>query len=83
MEFAQPQHLTWSAQKITTVKVMKPTAAGKFINAKFKVTRGSEGSGHIISLADLPNLNLYDWILLYNILLTEPKQYEPIIDHLK
>lgn len=83
MEFAQPQYLTWSAQKITTVKVMKPTVAGKFINVKFKVTRGSEGSVHVISLADLPNLNPHDWILLYNILLTDKQQCESIIEHLK
>nr|KAJ0210445.1 hypothetical protein LSAT_V11C400208170 [Lactuca sativa] len=36
LEFAQPQHLTWSSKKITTVKVMKPYSAGKFINVKFR-----------------------------------------------
>nr|KAJ0186423.1 hypothetical protein LSAT_V11C900487950 [Lactuca sativa] len=38
LEFAQPQYLTWSLQKITTVKILKPYAAGKFFNVKFKVT---------------------------------------------
>nr|KAJ0210427.1 hypothetical protein LSAT_V11C400177580 [Lactuca sativa] len=74
---------TWSAQKITFVKVFKPTAAGKFINIKFKVTRGSANSEHIIFLADLSNLNPHDWILLNNILLTNPQEYDPIIDHIK
>lgn len=83
LEFAQPQYLTWSAQKITTVKVMKPTPAGKFINVKFKVIRGSNNSVRIISLADLPNLNPHDCILLNNILLLDPQQYQPIIDHIK
>ncbi|XP_023737212.1 uncharacterized protein LOC111885160 [Lactuca sativa] len=36
LAFSQPQYLTWSKQKITTSKVLKPTSAGKFINVKFK-----------------------------------------------
>ncbi|KAL7592583.1 hypothetical protein Lser_V15G33727 [Lactuca serriola] len=82
-EFSQPQYLTWSSKKIITVKVLKPTPAGKFINIKIKVTRGSDGSVHTISLADLPNLNSHDWILRNNILLSNPKEYEPIIGHIK
>ena len=38
LEFSQPQYLTWSLKKITTVKVLKPSSAGKFFNVKFKVT---------------------------------------------
>ena len=38
LKYGQPQYLTWSAQKITTVKVLKPTPAGKFVNVHFKVT---------------------------------------------
>ena len=83
LEFAQPQYLTWSSKKIMTVKVLKPNSAGKFINVKFKVTRGSEGSTHSFTLADLPNLNPHDWILLNNILLSNPQEYQPIIDHVK
>ena len=41
VSFYQPQYLTWSNQKITTVKLLKPTSAGKFISVKFKVTQGS------------------------------------------
>lgn len=47
------------------------------------MTRGSANFEHTISLADLPNLNPHDWILLHNILLINSKEYEPIIDHLK
>ena len=39
LEFDKPQYLTWSLQKITTVKVLEPYLAGKFVNVKFKVTR--------------------------------------------
>ena len=53
-EFSQPQYLTWSNKKITTVKVLKPTLAGKFLNIKLKVMRGSDGSSHTITLVDLP-----------------------------
>ncbi|KAL7605732.1 hypothetical protein Lser_V15G20073 [Lactuca serriola] len=83
LEVAQPQYLTWSAQKIITVRVLKPQALGKYIHVKFKVTRGSTLSEHTFSLVDLPNLNPHDWIVLHNILLSNPVEYEPMIDHLK
>ena len=83
LEFAQPQYLTWSSKKLTIVKVMKPYSAGNFINIKFRVTRGTEGSVYHFTLADLPNLNAHDWILLNNILLSNPQEYQPIIDHVK
>ncbi|KAL7589608.1 hypothetical protein Lser_V15G41254 [Lactuca serriola] len=79
----QPQYLTWSAQKITKVKVLKTSPSGRFLNVNFKINRGSANTEHFISLADLPNLNLHDWILLYNILLSNFKEYEPIHKHLK
>ena len=83
LKYGQPQYLTWSAQKIMKVKVLKPSPAGRFVNVNFKITRGSANTVSIISLADLPNLNPHDWILLYNILLSDPREYEPILDHLK
>nr|KAJ0191135.1 hypothetical protein LSAT_V11C800454070 [Lactuca sativa] len=83
LEFAKPQYLTWSLKKITTVKVMKPYSTGKFINVKFRVTRGIEGAVYHFTLADLPNLNPHDWILLINILLSNPLEYQPIIDQVK
>lgn len=83
LAYSQPQYMTWSAQKITTVKVMKPVAVGGFIKVKFRVTRGSENTVPEISLADLPNLNPHEWILLTNFLLTEEQKYKPILTHLK
>ena len=83
LRYAQPQYKTWSAQKIINVRVLKPAKEGNFINVRFKILRGSEKTEHAISLADLPNLNPHDWIILHNILLTNEKEYEPIIDHLK
>ncbi|KAL7604926.1 hypothetical protein Lser_V15G18168 [Lactuca serriola] len=83
LEAARPQYLTWSAQKIVNVRVMKPFAVGRFTNVKFKLIRGSARTAHMISLADLPNLNPHDWIVLYNILLTNESEYGPILDHVK
>nr|KAJ0227894.1 hypothetical protein LSAT_V11C100037890 [Lactuca sativa] len=83
LKFGQPQYLTWSAQKIIKVKVLKPTQAGKFVNVNFKINRGTANTEHLISLANLPSLNLHDWILLYNILLSNQREYEPILSHLK
>ena len=83
LKAAQPQYQTWSAQKIINVRVLKPYTEGKFINVRFKVLRGSAKTEHAISLADLPNLNPHDWIILHNILLTNEAEYGPIIDHLK
>ncbi|KAL7603349.1 hypothetical protein Lser_V15G18232 [Lactuca serriola] len=79
----QPQYQTWSAQKIVNVRFLKPYSEGNFINIRFKVLRGSAKTEHAISLADLPNLNPHDWIILHNILLTNEAEYGPIIDHFK
>ncbi|KAL7614214.1 hypothetical protein Lser_V15G07192 [Lactuca serriola] len=80
---SQPQYQTWSAQKIINVRVLKPYREGNFTNVRFKVLRGSAKTEHAISLADLPNLNPHDWIILHNILLTNEAEYGPIIDHFK
>ncbi|KAL7610248.1 hypothetical protein Lser_V15G14214 [Lactuca serriola] len=80
---AQPQYQTWSAQKIVNVRVLKPFREGNFTNVRFKVLWGSAKTEHAISLADLPNLNPHDWIILHNILLTNEAEYGPIIDHFK
>ncbi|KAL7601420.1 hypothetical protein Lser_V15G24050 [Lactuca serriola] len=83
LKAAQPQYQTWSTQKIVNVRVLKPFREGNFTNVRFKVLRGSAKTEHAISLADLPNLNPHDWIILHNILLTNEAEYGPIIDHFK
>ncbi|KAL7596025.1 hypothetical protein Lser_V15G27821 [Lactuca serriola] len=83
LKAAQPQYQTWSAQKIVNVRVLKPYTEGRFINVRFRVIRGSARTEHLISLADLPNLNPHDWIVLHNIRLMNEAEYGPIIDHLK
>ena len=80
---AKPQYLTWSAQKITDAKVIEPIEIGSFMNVKFKTTRGSESTIQEFSLADLPCLNPYVWIVLFHFLLKDEKKYEPILGHIK
>ncbi|CAI9267849.1 unnamed protein product [Lactuca saligna] len=77
------QYETWGASKITAVKVTGPIETESSPNAMFKVVRGSASQVHEFTLADLPCLNPYDWIMLYNLLLRDGQKYEAIIAHLK
>lgn len=79
----KPQYELCSVGKITTVKVTGLIETNSFPNAKFKVVRGSASLVHEFTLADLPYLNPYDWIMLYNLLLKDEQKYEPVIAHLK
>lgn len=68
---------------ITTVKVTGLIETDSFPNVKFKVERGSINQVYEFTLVDLPCLNPYDWIVLYNMLLKDEMKYEPVISHLK
>ena len=63
--------------------MFKPSSRAESRHVSFKITRRSANSLSILSVTDLPNLNPHDWILLFNIQLTNPKEYEPILYHLK
>ena len=56
----KPRYETWSASKITAVKETSPIETKSFLNAKFKVTRGSASQVHEFTLVDLACLNPYD-----------------------
>ena len=60
----KPQYERWSASKITVVKVADPIETDSFPNVKFKVVKGSSSQVHEFTLAYLPCLNPYDWIVL-------------------
>lgn len=77
------QYETCSASKITTTKVTGPIETDSFPNAKFKVFIGSASQVQEFILTDLPCVNHYDWIILYNLLLLDVQKYEPIIHQLK
>ncbi|CAH1428714.1 unnamed protein product [Lactuca virosa] len=79
LKHMKPQYETWCARKITAVKVTGPIETDSFPNAKFKVARGSVIQVYEFTLADLPCLNPYDWIVLYNMLLKDKEKYEPVM----
>ncbi|CAI9288708.1 unnamed protein product [Lactuca saligna] len=83
LKYMKPQYETWSMIKITTVKVTGSIETDSFPNAKFKVIKGSESQVHEITLAYLPCINPYDWIMLYNILMREEQKYKPVVSYLK
>ncbi|CAI9290589.1 unnamed protein product [Lactuca saligna] len=83
LKHIKPQYETWTASKITVVKVTGPIETDNFPNAKLKVARGSFSQVYEFILANLPCLNPYDWIVLYNFLLRYGQKYEPVIAHLK
>ena len=53
------------------MKVTGPIETESLPNAKFMVVRGSDSLVCEFTLADLPSLNPYDWIMLYNLLLRD------------
>ncbi|CAI9263447.1 unnamed protein product [Lactuca saligna] len=77
LKHMKPQYETWSANKIMTVKVVGLIETNSFPNAKFKVARGSTSQVHVFTLVDLPCMNPYDSILLYNMLLRDKQNYKP------
>ncbi|CAI9263763.1 unnamed protein product [Lactuca saligna] len=79
----KPQYETWIAKNIIVVKVSDPIETDSFPNASFKVARGSTSQVCKFTLVDIPCLNPYDWILLFNMLLKDEQKYEPIVAHLK
>ncbi|KAI3779357.1 hypothetical protein L2E82_09072 [Cichorium intybus] len=79
---ACPQHLTWSLKKIVQLTPRLPEVIVPFKNARFLALRGDDKEKMEFSLADLPFLNPFDWISLFNILSREQK-YQPLFDHVK
>ncbi|CAI9303569.1 unnamed protein product [Lactuca saligna] len=71
LKHMKPQYETWSAIKITVVKVTGPIETDNFLNTKFKVVRSSSSQVCEFTLTDLSCLNPYDWIVLYNFLLRD------------
>lgn len=64
-------HYETQSMKITFVKVIGPIETDSFPNAHFKVARSSTSQVYEFTLADLPCMNPYDKIMLYNMLLKD------------
>ncbi|KAI3767763.1 hypothetical protein L2E82_18162 [Cichorium intybus] len=76
------QHLTWSLKKIVKLTPRLPEVNVPFRNTRFLAIRGDDKEKMEFSLADLPLMNPFDWISLFNILSRE-QNYHPLSDHLK
>ncbi|CAI9277153.1 unnamed protein product [Lactuca saligna] len=68
---------------MVVVKIYTPLPAEHFINIKFKGFRGTDCAEEDFTLADLPYMNLNDWISLFLILLKDEVKYESIVSHLR
>ena len=82
-KYGKPQYKSWSLKNISAVRVKSPVHTEDFLNIQFK---GFRGANHVVdefTLADLPCMNPYKWISLFNILMKDETKYEPIITHLK
>ncbi|CAI9267060.1 unnamed protein product [Lactuca saligna] len=79
----ETEQLKQKAECEAQVTLERPIETDSFPNARFKVTRGATGQECEFTLAEQPCLNLYDWILLLNLLLRDEQKYEPFIAHLK
>ncbi|CAI9283106.1 unnamed protein product [Lactuca saligna] len=64
----QPHYKLWSLRKMVVVKVCSPFPTEHFINIKFRVFRGASRTEFDFTLADLPCVNLNNYISLFFIL---------------
>lgn len=83
LKHMKSQYETWCASKITTAKIIGPIMTDRFPSANFKMVRGSTSQVYEFTHEDLPCLNPYYWIVLYNLLLKEKEKYEPVMSHLQ
>lgn len=65
------------------MKVGKPVVVDGFASTIFKAFRCHNHEVHEFSLAYIPFMNPYDWILLVNIVTKDKVKYEPIYQFLK
>ena len=65
------------------LKVSSAMPTEDFVNIRFKGFWGTYKALDEFTLADLPFMNPYDWISLFNIVMNDEKKYEPIVTHLK
>ena len=67
---AQPQHLVWITSKFVDIRAVGSESWGNntLITYKFQGVRGDERKILNFSCADLPLMNLYDWIRIHSAL---------------
>ncbi|CAI9260874.1 unnamed protein product [Lactuca saligna] len=77
------QYELLSLKKITTVKNCEAIEVDGFMNYRFKIVRGNNNKEFEFTFVDLPLMNPNDWIVQFNILLTEKTNYANQLYHLK
>lgn len=77
-----PQYESWSLKRIVALKVGKPIGVDGFANVNLKAFRSHNIEVHELSLADIPFMNSYDWISLFNNISKDTMKYEPIFQFL-
>lgn len=68
---------SWRLQRTVALEVGKPMVVDVFTNVGLKVYRGHSQTLHELSLTDIPFLNPYDWISLFNIIVKDTVNYDP------
>lgn len=83
LKYGHPQYKTRNLKKRVVVKVYAPIPNEHFTNVKFKGICGAACTEDDFTLADMPCMNLNDWISLFMILSKDEAKCEPIVSHLK
>ncbi|KAI3505843.1 hypothetical protein L1887_28142 [Cichorium endivia] len=68
LEHSKPQYMSWSLKKIVNLTPRMPHVTSPFRNTIFLVRRGTDDEKDQFTMADLPFMNPFDWISLFNIL---------------
>ncbi|KAI3752474.1 hypothetical protein L2E82_24507 [Cichorium intybus] len=82
LEHSKPQYLSWSLKKIVKLTPRMPHVTSPFRNAIFLARRGSDEEKDEFTLADLPFMNPFDWVSLFNIL-KRREDHEILFEHVK
>ncbi|KAI3700155.1 hypothetical protein L2E82_44774 [Cichorium intybus] len=79
---SKPQYLSWSLKKIVRLTPRMPRVISPFKNAIFLARRGSDQEKDEFTLADLPFMNPFGWVSLFNIL-SRAEEHEILAEHVK
>ncbi|KAI3780421.1 hypothetical protein L2E82_10402 [Cichorium intybus] len=82
LEHSKPQYMSWSLKKIVKLTPRMPPVTSPFRNAIFLARRGSDDEKDEFTLADLPFMNPFDWVSLFNIL-SRREDHEILHEHVK
>ena len=74
---SRPQQEVWSCIPIKTVPRIRRTEliSNSFNNWEFNITRGTEKKKSTISFAEIPLMNLSDWITMHQIFVLKCEEY--------